>query len=96
MRHEEVDTADLRELAEDRREMTESDRDCLRRAADEIDALRGAPPIAEPSDLAAWNQERLDALRITGSTAGFQENAISPAALAYAQSLDERAEGSST
>jgi hypothetical protein len=41
------------------------------------------------TDLAAWNRARLDACRITGSTAEFQENAISPAALAHAQSLGD-------
>lgn len=49
------------------------------------------PPLdSAPFDLAAWNQARLDACRITGSTFEFQANAISPAALAYALSVDER------
>jgi hypothetical protein len=43
-------------------------------------------------DLAAWNEARLNACRITGTTFEVQQDAISPAALAYALSVDERAE----
>lgn len=39
---------------------------------------------AEPFDLAAWNQARLDACRITGTTFEFQNDMISEAAIDYA------------
>jgi hypothetical protein len=55
----------------------------------------GVETRAEPFDLAAWNQSRLDACRITGTTYEQQENAISRGALAYAQSVDERPESQS-